>query len=331
MIADRRKTDRQDKEAAAWFTLLNDTDIANEDLERFDRWIQRPGNRQAYRRMETISAQAIDLRDHPALRAAARDALSRGSQAKAASTRTDRRWPHIWRGAALAGVMAAFATVWFAVQPKTYETEVGGRTTAHLDDGSTVELNTDTKLRVRFSRGERRLELVRGQAFFDVAHDPARPFLVSAGSMEVRAIGTRFDVRHDGAAAAVALADGRISVRDEDAASSSWTLSPGQGLTLRPGGRASSPIAVDVGSLTSWRRNIVTFHGVALADATAEMNRYEQTKITLAPGAPLQAKISGVFKPGDTEDFVAAVSASFNLEAIRKPDGGMELRPRPGA
>jgi transmembrane sensor len=331
MIDDRRMTRRQADEAAAWFTLLSDTEVENEDLERFDKWIQRPGNRAAYRHFEDISQRAGALRDDPEMRAAAREALARPQRARRASptprTPGSRR---IWGGLALGGALACAAVAYLAMAPKTYQTKVGGRLTARLDDGSTVLLNTDTRLRVRFTHGERRLELVKGQAFFDVAHDASRPFLVSAGPMEVQAVGTRFDVRHDGPGAAVTLAQGKVRVRQEDAAQASWMLSPGQALVLAPGAKSAGPVAVDVASRTGWTSGVITFRDVALIDAVAEMNRYERDKISLAPGVPAQARISGVFTPGDEEEFVAAAELSFDLQGRRKPDGGMELRPRSG-
>lgn len=332
MIADERKIDRREKEAAAWFTLLSDTEVEVKDLERFEAWLKRGDNRAAYRRMEDISETAAGLRDDPDMRAAAREALDRPRQAVRPRTPSlKRNWLALGGGAALAGALACATTVWFVGVPKTYQTEVGGRATAHLDDGSTVQLNTDTQLRVRFTHGARRLDLIKGQAFFDVAHDADRPFLVNAGPLEVRAIGTRFDVRHDGPQAAVTLAQGRVKVSQEDAAKTSWTLSPGQALVLRPGAQGAQPIKVDVASVTGWVNNEVIFHDVALADAVAEMNRYERAKITLAPGIPAHAKVTGVFTLGQEDEFVAAVTTSFELQSHRKPDGGVELRPRSGA
>lgn len=239
--------------------------------------------------------------------------------------------PLIWGGVALAGVAACAVIVALALAPKTYQTAVGGRLTAHLDDGSTVILNTDSQMRVRFTRGQRDVELIKGQAFFDVAHDAKRPFLVSAGPMEVRAVGTKFDVRHDGPSAAVTLAQGKVQVSQDDAARGSWLLRPGQALSLAPGAKSAQPIDVDVASLTGWTSGVITFHDVALADAVAEMNRYERAKITLAPGIPTQAKISGVFTAGGEDEFVAAAKISFDLESRRKPDGGVELQPRSSA
>lgn len=325
MINDRRKTRREDREAAAWFTLLNDTEVENEDLEAFGAWVKRDENRAAYRRVEDISQAARELRDDPDMRAAARDALARPATPPRFSERLNDRSPRVWGGLALAGALACGLIVWVIAQPKTYQTDIGQRLTAHLADGSTVELNTDTRLRVKFTGAERRLELVRGQAFFDVAHDASRPFVVRAGPMQVRALGTRFDVRREGPGAAVTLAQGRVGVRPQTANADAWTLSPGQRLRLGPGVAAPRPFAVDVAAETGWLSGQVTFHDVALADAVAEMNRYERAKIVIAPGVPAAVRVSGVFSAGDEQDFAAAVAANFDLVSTRRADGSLEL------
>lgn len=330
MINDRRKTRRPDQEAAAWFTLLSDTEVENEDLEAFGAWVKRDENRAAYRRVEDISQAARALRDDPDMRAAARDALARPVTPPRLGERLADRSPRFWGGLALAGALASAATLWVIAQPRTYQTEVGERLTAHLADGSTLQLNTDTRLRVKLTGGERRIELVKGQAFFDVAHDAARPFVVRAGPMQVRALGTRFDVRREGPGAAVTLAQGRVGVRPDRASADAWTLAPGQRLRLGPDVAAPRPLAVDVAAETGWLSGQVTFHDVALAEAVAEMNRYERAKIVIAPGAPAAARVSGVFLAGDEQDFVAAVAANFDLVSTRRPDGSLELHPPSG-
>lgn len=330
MIDDRRKTDRQDKEAAAWFTLLSDTEVDSDDLERFDTWIQRAGNRAAYRRIEDISIAARDLRDDPELRAAARQALARVKPRPGLRSAPRRPALRLWAALGLAGALAAALVVAFIGKPTAYQTDVGGRMTTQLDDGSTLQLNTDTKVLVRFSPGERRIEIIKGQAFFDVAHDARRPFLVSAGPMVVRAIGTRFDVRHDSPAASVVLTQGRVQITTKSQPTAGWTLAPGQAIALDPGGRTNGPTAADTAALTGWTRNIITFHDIALSAAVAEINRYQHSKITLAAGVPAQAKVSGVFTAGDQDEFLDAAKANFDLDVRRKPDGGVELRPRFG-
>jgi len=327
MIEDQPTTRRTEREAADWFSRMNQPRVENEDLEAFAEWRRDPGNLAAYNRMEDISRAVRAMKDDPDLQAAARTAATRPrgwrDRLAGALARPVRRWG---AGLALAGAVAASTVAWFAFTAPTYSTAVGEQFSARLEDGSRVQLNTDTKLRVRFSAGERRVELQRGQAFFEVAHDSGRPFIVAAGPAQVRAIGTRFDVRRDQDAVRVTLAEGRVAVRDDKVSAGAWTLSPGQSLALDPRATGATPTSVDVPAATAWTTGRVSFRDVTLADAVAEINRYSRGKIVLGPGAPAERKINGVFATGDTDEFVAAVSALYGLKSVRRLDGRLELR-----
>ncbi|MDB5456232.1 MAG: anti-FecI sigma factor, FecR, partial [Caulobacter sp.] len=221
---------------------------------------------------------------------------------------------------------AAAMLVWLNYTAPTYSTAVGEQVSVGLEDGSRVRLNTDTRLRVRFGAGERRVELQRGQAFFEVAHDSGRPFIVVAGRAQVRAVGTRFDVRRDDGDVRVTLAEGRVAVRDDTLATKDWMLSPGQSLALGAHATSATPVPVDVPALTAWTTGHLSFRDMTLAEAVSEINRYSRSKIVLGPGAPADRRISGVFAAGDTDDFVAAVTALYALKSVRRLDGRLELR-----
>jgi transmembrane sensor len=327
MIEDQPTTRRTEREAADWFSRMNQTRVENEDLAAFAEWRRDPDNLAAYNRMEDISRAVRAMKDDPDMQAAAREAATRplGWRDWLAGflARPGGRWG---TGLALAGAVAASTIAWLALTAPTYSTAVGEQFSARLEDGSRVQLNTDTRLRVRFSGGERRVELQRGEAFFEVAHDGDRPFIVAAGSAQVRAIGTRFDVRRDDGEVRVTLAEGRVAVRDDKAATTGWTLSPGQSLALGPRATGATPTTIDVPAATAWTTGRLSFRDVTLADAVSEINRYSRSKIVLGPGAPADRKINGVFATGDTDEFVAAVTALYALKSVRRLDGRLELR-----
>jgi transmembrane sensor len=207
----------------------------------------------------------------------------------------------------------------------TYSTEVGGQRLALLEDGSRVRLNTDSKVQVHFTRTERRVKLLRGEAFFEVAHNAARPFTVDTGEAHVRALGTKFDVRRDGDATQVTLLEGRVQIGQAGRPSTA-TLVPNQALTVTATG-ITAPRPSNAVEASSWTSGRLTFRGVPLKAAVQEINRYSAKKVVLAvSGAVGDEPVSGQFETGDTRAFVQAVATVFNLHAS---DAGGDIRLAP--
>lgn len=328
--------DRAKDEAAAWFARLNTRSIPAAALEEFRIWRQTPGNREAYAAIEAIWSKTGKLRSDPDMDEAVTVALARTrkSRPSAALLGALKNRPVTSFGAAAIATLAVLIGVQSVQARSVYSTGVGEQRLVRLDDGSRVRLDTHTQIKVRFSQGTRRVVLERGQAFFDVAHDTGRPFVVDAGTADVQAIGTRFDVRRDDGKVQVILVDGVVEVRAAAAVSSAgaqqrWTLKPGEQLTT--GRDVVAPKSVDVAAATSWTDGRITFRAVPLTTAIAEVNRYSDQKIEL--DAPLVGAIpvTGVFNSGDTDAFVAAVSDLHGLRAVRRPGGAIRLTAAPAS
>jgi len=311
---------RADAEASAWFARLKQRRVALSDLEAFKSWRNNPDNRDAYDRIEQTWRAAGALKEDAASRQAVDDALRRGAARR--SRREGRR--AAFAGAAIAAAVlltgAGGAWVYQALHP-SYTTRVGELRVVRLDDGSTVRLDTDSRIDVAFSGDARRIRLARGQAFFDVAHAASRPFLVTAGAVSVRAVGTKFDVR-DAAEPQVTLVEGVVEVRRQGARPQTWTLRPGQQLIAAA---AATPKPVDMAAATSWTSGRVVFENVPLSAAVDEVNRYLAHKIILRAPAAAQTPVTGSFDTGDAAAFVAAESDLHGLRATRLPDGGIVL------
>jgi transmembrane sensor len=208
-------------------------------------------------------------------------------------------------------------------------TEIGERSIVVLPDGSKVTLNTASAVRADYSGRERRVTLVRGEAFFDVAKDPTRPFVVSARSRQVVAVGTAFDVRLQDRQLRVTLVDGRVRVVEPsaDAASASAgpelkrhpevTLEAGTALIARDDG-ADLTERLDADRATSWRTGRLVFDGDRLADVVAEMNRYSHEKLVIADASLENRKVSGVFEPANDWAFAKALEAYGIARATRQ-------------
>lgn len=326
-MSDTRDSPRARHEAAAWFARLKRRAVTTDSLRAFRDWRRVPDNAAAYQSVESAWSAAGGLAENPDIRAATLAALAhrplRARVRDAVSAHPRFAWG-LGGLAAIALVLAAAGPTLF--QP-SYSTGTGEQRLVILEDGSKVRLNTDSKVRVRFTRHERHLDLLRGEAFFEAAHDASRPFRVDAGRADVRALGTRFDVRRDDGRVQVTLVEGKVQVR-EDGRAQAFTLTPSQQIVLDPG-RAAAPRAADTARLTSWTTGRLMFHETPLAEAVAEVNRYAGQKIELDDAALGAAPVSGVFDTGDTQAFLAAVTLLFDLQAAPGPDGRTVLKRRP--
>lgn len=297
------------EEAAAWFARLSRVAVSSETLREFRAWRARPGNQQAYEAVERAWRTAGGVSQDPQIRAATEAALrSPGGAGRGGA------WTAALGGFGAAAALAG-AAAWFVLGAgPAYETGVGEQRLVVLDDGSRIRLNTDSAVRVRYRPGERQVALERGQAFFEAAPDPSRPFVVAADGVRVTALGTRFDVRRAGESVQVTLVEGRVAVSLAGRAASAQ-LAPNQKLTATPAA-LSAPRPADAAEAAGWTTGRLTFRNVPLRTAVAEVNRYSERKLRLeAPPAVAEAPVSGVFDVGDVAAFTAAVEAIFPIEA----------------
>lgn len=213
----------------------------------------------------------------------------------------------------------------------TYAAAPGHRTAIVLTDGSRVALDGGAEIRTRLGRTNRRIELTRGRAFFDVARDPGRPFEVTGGGYVVRAIGTAFEV--DVASAdvlfRVALLHGRVRVRDAETGARAVELSPGQVLVADRGG-AEQVSSTDVAAATAWREGRLVLRDETLEAAAAELNRRGGRRI-LVEGAAKALRLSGAYSGGDPQTFARAIAAVHGLTVSQASDGAIVLSPARGS
>ena len=211
-------------------------------------------------------------------------------------------------------------------------TGVGQQQVRLLRDGTRVVLNTDTRIEVNYDEHVRRVRLIRGEAWFDVSKRPTWPFVVSVDGQEIRALGTSFIVRHDDTQGlSVTLVEGRISVaptaRNGEAPSQAQQiLAPGQRLVISRN-HAPTVDRPELSRITAWERGRVEFEEAPLGDAAKEMNRYSKTHVAVADAEVAQLRIGGVFRAGDSDEFVRIVTAAFGLRAERSGDN-IVLSPR---
>ncbi len=201
-----------------------------------------------------------------------------------------------------------------------------------LADGSSIILNAETDVRIRYTAGSRNITLVRGEAQFLVRHDPRRPFDVRADGHIVRDVGTHFDVRVIGRRSLdVLVTRGRVTVLPADRTGT--PLESGYPPTISAGELASvGARQVTIRRLTAaeilhrlaWKHRKLHFHGQTLGQVVAEFNRYNSSRLVLQTPALGSVRIGGNFDAIDTDSFVAALNRSFGI--LAKPhDGKIDL------
>jgi transmembrane sensor len=199
-----------------------------------------------------------------------------------------------------------------------------------LADGSVVELNADAEIAVEFAPGLRRVRLVRGEALFTVTKDPARPFVVEAGGLAVRAVGTAFAVRLDPARVDVLVTEGRVAVATPAAPAEALLLSAGNRVAVPvdtvPAAAVAAPVSpAEIEAALAWRGRRIEFSRTTLAEAAALFNARNRVQLALADPAIAGLRISGIFWSDDPEGFARLLAAGFGVRVARG-DGVLELR-----
>lgn len=205
----------------------------------------------------------------------------------------------------------------------TYATAIGGRRTLTLPDGTSIELNTNSIVQIADDLSKRRVWLVKGEAFFQVNHDPLHPFTVYARDHKITDLGTKFIVRQSGNRVEVALLEGRAQFETlgSESAPQSTELSPGE-VAVATGNSMSvttKPIRIMVNDI-SWRKGLLVFDDTTLGDAVAEFNRYNAEKIVLQDSSIAQLRVNGTFPVHARHEFAEVARAVFGLRAEAKND-----------
>ncbi len=206
-----------------------------------------------------------------------------------------------------------------------YRTEPGERKTVRLSDGSSVELNTRTRMVVRIAAtGQRSVKLLDGEAMFEVTHDASRPFVIQAGTGRITVTGTRFDVRRGALRTEVAVESGSVIVQGLGDGQSS-RLSAGLGTTVDSRGAVAPGSPVDLAATLAWRAGKLVFNDAPLAQVVAEVSRYRRQPVRVADGAAGALRVSSVFRSDDTDGLLAALPQMLPVGVRQLPDGSAEI------
>lgn len=231
-----------------------------------------------------------------------------------------------FRAAALATVgVAGIVALWSTVlgprptAPTTYATAHGLQGTWPLPDGSTLRLDTDSAVTVRYSPAGRMVELDRGQLWVAVAHDSHRPFHVRVGSADIVAIGTEFDVYRMARATRVTVMNGQVAVSLNTAPHQMLRVGADQEVQVKDGVLPSAPAPAHQREATAWLERRIVFERRPLGEIAAEFNRYNAVPFTIEDPALRRVLISGTFAASDTDSFAAFLQTLTGVSVERLP------------
>jgi len=318
---------RIDAEAASWIARLQSSDRCSATDDGLRAWLSADGaHEEAFERaMEIwgilpgaalVAENLAPASSHPVARLRPVSAV---------------RQSPVW-GLALAAclllvVIGGGAGWWLMSRSLGYETQLGEQKVATLKDGTRIALNTDTQLAIDYEEDARRVRLDRGEAMFEVAPNPKRPFIVTAGDRTVRAVGTSFIVRRTEGGVVVTLIEGKVAINQIESARSQPADAPtllraGERLTVTP----DAPSLIDRPSMeaaTAWRRGQAVFNDAPLSSAVAELNRYGGPRIAIGDPRLASLRVSGVFATNDTAEFASAIAS---LHGVHVQQSRGELR-----
>lgn len=306
------------QEAADWLTRLQRPEVEETDWLAFDAWLSEPGAQEAYDAIQAVDEEIFQRGS------AVRGELAVPRRAAAAK----RGFTIDWRWLGGLGVAAAAAAVAIVVapwgellpQPDTlYTTAKGENRAVQLADGSHIDLNTDSHLSVRFDKDARRVTVHDGQALFDVAHDTARPFLITAGDETVRVVGTKFDVRRRDGQLTVTVLRGLVEVAT-DGQESPVRLRPGQMLEHVEGAASIVVRNVAAEDQVGWRSGRLVYRDQSLGRIVSDMNHYFDRPLRLEGENTASLKFSGVLIVDGQDAMVRRLTSLMPISATPTDD-----------
>ena len=311
------------EQASAWWMLLNYGDATAADHHAFGEWVARSPERveaflQTARLTRALESKDLRWPDTP-VETLIREAKSAPAGVVGLPVRFQRNGsleqrvsPWTRRFAVAASIALVVGAVsWRFLSTERYQTAIGEQRSVVLSDGSVVTLNTSSDLKVRMSRDHRTVELLSGEALFQVARDPARPFDVAAGKITVRALGTQFDVDRRPSRTTITVVEGKVAVSTSNEAGAGPTADKRANLPIAAGEQvivapSTTPHAVraNIATATAWTQRKLVFEHRPLGEVADEFNRYNRERIEIKSPQLRSQEITGVFEANNPESFM---------------------------
>ncbi|MEP1471251.1 MAG: FecR domain-containing protein [Halieaceae bacterium] len=308
-------------QALAWIARLRADNVSAEDHQQFALWMAEGPTRR--RAMDDMLNLWDDLGAVEALPFPEIDTRPAANQS---------RWFQVGAAMAAACLVATVALWPFSTSQtpvaEQLQTALGEQRTFELSDGSQVTLNTDSRMNVSFSAEERRVELVSGEAFFEVTSDIERPFTVDAGVADATVVGTAFNIYRTETTTAITVTEGVVRVTERDTnglASPKSNILRADEQVFATGAGLESVGTVDTKPLVAWRNWELVANDMRLYDLIQELQRYDDRRVVLGDRSIASLKVSGVFPLDQPEALLQAVSRALELQLVELDGNVVQL------
>jgi transmembrane sensor len=330
------------EEASEWLIDFRTGEVDSDARRRFEAWLgASPEHIRAYLELTAIweDVSGVDAQrdvDIDALIERARtasnvvsvDTRSRATPSTTRVTHKPRRFLMV-ASIALVALAAGASAFWQRYYHPTYDTDIGEQRSITLPDGSVVELNARSRIRLNFTEHERDVDLLEGQALFSVAKNKQRPFVVTAGLTRVRAIGTQFDVDRKHSATVVTVLEGRVAILGEADTSAPVTATGVAGVPLEIGAGEQVTVATAVAphprtanlvAATAWTQRRLVFDSTPLSEVVEEFNRYNTRQLVIDGAGLEDFHVSGAFSSTDPTPLLRFLRAQGNVRVTETRD-----------
>ena len=303
------------QQAANWLTRLHDEDVTEADRHAFDAWCQAdPRHAVAIERMRGLWGSLDTLPAKPA-----RMALNRAFT------------PQRSRGVQVTGVLGVVLCAWLGLQHlpvwmADQRTGVGERRQVVLEDGSRLQLNSNSAVDVKFDGHQRVIELLQGELWVDVAKDAQRPFVVRTDQGTATALGTRYLVkRAENGTTLVTVIESTVAVKGDS--SEGVKVAAGQ-RSILDHGQAQAPQPIDNSDPDAWTRGLLKVNDQPLGEVLQTLASYRHGLVRFDPQALKNLRVSGVFKLDDTTAALAALADNLPIQVEYFTDLLVVVKPR---
>lgn len=313
-------------QAASWLTRIG-RGLSIMERQDFESWIAEPANAREYNAQRYLLDMSMELKGR--LRADVLDSVGEISRAR-------RQWlapAQLWASGAVTVVALLTVTFSWSVLrsegyvAQTYQTATGQVRNVVLPDGSIVGLNTQTELEWVGSPSDRRVRLIRGEAYFQVVHDPSRPFRILLAHSQVQVLGTRFDVyQMANGDVRVSVISGTVAVEalDDRQGVPSWSrrLTSGQQIEYSPVGLVADVHSIVAPKVIRWREGMLETQGEPLKDFVSDLSRYTSERIVIADPRAATQQVGGAFSVRDINSTldrlsrIAPVSVTHDADEV---------------